>query len=475
MSSSYPSSASAASGFQACLAAFLQAPGLPFATVLSPEQVAAAFAAEGTSFGDRDDTIYTPSITLWAFLSQMVFLDELRSCAAAVARVMVFLTSLGHRAPSADTGNYCRARQKLPENVLRRLALETGTRLEAQTPAEWLWYGRHVKIADGSTLSMPDTPDNQKAYPQPKTQKPGLGFPILRMMVVISLATAALCDLALAPYSGKRTGETSLLRSLLANFQGGDVVVGDRVCGNYFLIALGLKRGVDWLARIHQCRKIHYRRSRCQACSEERVTWQRPPRPKWMDPATYATIPQTLTLRQIVVEVQEPGFRVERIALVCTLLDETQYPADALAQLYRARWNVELDLRALKQSMAMEPLRTKTPEMIRKEIWTHWLAYNLIRKVIAQAALTTGKQPRQISFAAARQFLAASWDRLSRQPQAAKDLSGVLWPAIAQHRVGHRPNRVEPRALKRRPKSQRLMTKPRKELQAELLAGKGRG
>jgi len=473
MPSSYATFPTGASGFQACLASFLQSSGLPFANILSEEQIGEAFTAEGVSLENGDETIYTPSVTLHAFLSQMVFLGELRSCAAAVARVIVSLTSLGRKAPSADTGNYCRARQKLPEAVLKRLALDTGNRLEAQVPADWLWFGRHVKIADGTTLSMPDTKANQKVYPQSTAQKPGLGFPILRMMVVISMATAALCGMAIAPYAGKLTGESSLLRSLFGILNPNDIVVGDRACGNYFLMALGRMRGIDWLARIHQGRTIHYRRSRCKACYEERVTWQRPQRPKWMDEATYATVPKSLTLRQIVVEVMEPGFRVDRIALVSTLLDAEQYSAEALAQLYRGRWNVELDLRALKQSMAMEPLRTKTPEMIRKEIWGHWLAYNLIRKVIAQAALSEGKLPRQISFAGARQLIAASWDYLSREPEAVKDLAPVLWKAMAQHRVGHRPNRVEPRAVKRRPKKQRLLMTPRREAREELLAGKG--
>jgi putative transposase len=475
MSSLYSSSVIKASGFRACLAPFLQGPGLPFAEVLSEQEIAAAFTAEDISFGDGDEAIYTPDVTLWAFLSQMVFLGELRSCAAAVARVIVFLTSLGCKAPSADTGNYCRARRKLPESVLKRLVLNSGNRLESKVPGDWLWFGRHVKIADGTTTSMPDTEANQGVYPQSTAQKPGLGFPILRMMVVLSLTTAALCGLAFAPYAGKRTGESSLLRSLLDGFDPDDLVVGDRACGDYFILTLGRNRRIDWLVRLHQGRKIHYRRGHCRACYEERVTWQRPKCPKWMDQATYATIPETLTLRQIVIAVQEPGFRVDRIAVVCTLLDQRRYTAEDLAQLYRARWNIELDIRALKQSLGMEPLRTKTPEMIRKELWTHWLAYNLIRKVIAQAAQETDKRPRQISFAAARQSIAAAWDRLSREPQALKELAHVLWQTMAQYRVGHRPNRVEPRVVKRRPKKQRLMMKPRKELQAELLARKGRG
>jgi putative transposase len=359
--------------------------------------------------------------------------------------------------------------------VIQRLAVDVGNRLEEQVPADWLWFGRHVKIADGTIFSMPDTEANQKVYPQSRAQKPGLGFPLLRMMVLLSLATATLCGMALAPFAGKKTGESTLLRTLLGSLHPGDIVVGDRACGNYFLMALALKNGVDWLARVHQARKVNYRRSRYQSREERLVVWRRPQRPKWMDKATYATIPETLSLRQVVVDVREPGFRPNTIVLVSTLTDARHYSAQALADLYRARWNVELDLRALKQSMDMEPLRCKSPSMVRKEIWTHWLAYNLIRKTIAQAALSHGRLPRQISFAGARQTIAASWDRLSREPSAVRDLANVQCTAIASHRVGSRPNRVEPRAIKRRPKPHRLLQKPRAQARAELLRAGGRG
>lgn len=385
MISSYHSPRGGATRFRLCLTPFLQAPGLPFAEVLSEEQIRDAFAAEGVSFGESDGAVYTPAITLWAFLSQMIHADQLRSCTAAVARVIVLLTALGRKPCSADT--------------------------------------------------------------------------------------AASCGMALAPFAGKKTGESTLLRTLLGSLHAGDIVVGDRACGSYLLIALGMQHGVDWLARVHQARKVNYRRSRCQTREERRVVWRRPQRPKWMDKATYATIPETLSLRQLVVDVRESGFRPSTIVLVSTLTDTRQYSGQALADLYRARWNVELDLRAIKQSMGMEPLRCKSPDMVRKEICAHWLAYNLIRKTIAQAALCRGKLPRQISFAGARQTIAASWDRLSREPIAVHDLASVQFAAIARHRVGHRPNRVEPRAIKRR----RLLQKPRAQARAELLRASGRG
>jgi hypothetical protein len=447
----------------------LQGPGLPFADVLSEAQIDEAMRAEGVCFGESERAVYTPAITLWAFLSQVLQAGPLRSCTAAVARVIVLLVALGREPCSADSGEYCRARAKLPEAVIRRLALDVGHQLEARVPADWLWLGRHVKVADGTTLTMPDTPANQQAYPQQRGQKPGLGFPILRMVVLLSMATAALCGMALAPYAGKQTGETALLRSLFDLLEPGDVLVGDRHFGSYFLVAMGRKRGVDWVARLHQARHVEVRRGQCIGREDRQVVWHRPQRPEWMDEATYATMPEKLTLREILVEVHVPGFRVKRLVLVTTLTDTRRYPTQAIAQLYRARWHVELDLRAIKQSLGIEPLRCKSPEMVRKEIWTHGLAYNLIRKTIAQAALAEGRLPREISFAGARQMIAASWDLLSRTPQALDALARVLFPAIASHPVGDRPDRVEPRAVKRRPKPHRLLQKPRAQARAELL------
>jgi hypothetical protein len=194
-----------------------------------------------------------------------------------------------------------------------------------------------------------------------------------------------------------------------------------------------------------------------------------------MDEATYATIPATLRLRQILVEVHEPGFRVEKLVVVTTLLDAQRYPAQDIAALYHYRWNVELDLRALKQSLAMDHLRCKSPEMVRKEIWTAWLGYNLIRKSIAQAALLHGKLPRQIGFAGARQAITASWDQLAdASASMIRTLAIIQFETIASHHVGDRPNRVEPRAIKRRPKPHRLLTKPRHEARKELLAASGK-
>jgi putative transposase len=458
--------------FHAVRQAFLQADDLPFGDVLSVEDIQQAFDAEHVDFAQGKDDIYTPAVTLWAFLSQTLHAQRLRSCAAAVSRVIVLCVALGREAPSPDTGAYCRARAKLPENVLRRLVYGVGEQLESRVPADWLWLGRHVKMGDGTTLLAPDTQANQGLWPQPRTQKPGLGFPILRMMVLFSLATAAVCGVAIGPYKGKGTGEPALLRELFDRFQPGDIFLGDCCFCSYFLLALFLARGVDVVVRQHQCRTTDFRRGRRLGPEDHVVEWQRPARPDWMDEATYATIPMTLTIRELKVRVAIRGFRVQQLVVVTTLTDAERYPKSKVAHLFRQRWHAELDLRNIKISLQMDDLRGRSPEMVRREIWVHWLAYNLIRKTIAQAALLHEKPPRQLSFAAALAAVATSWDHATvARPELLLALANAQFRVIAWHEVGDRPDRVEPRAIKRRPKSHALLTKPRKEAREELLAG----
>jgi hypothetical protein len=450
--------------------AFLQAEGLPFADVLDEETLAAAFAAEEVSFAEDEGDIYTPAVTLWAFLSQVLHAGRLRSCVAAVSRVIVLCVVLGRKPPSRDTGAYCRARAKLPEPVLRRLVYESGEGLEREVPERWLWLGRHVKIGDGTTLTAPDTPENQAAWPQPKSQQPGVGFPILRMVVLLSLATAALCGLAMGPYQGKETGEPALLRALHDRFQSGDVFLGDCYFSSYFMLALLRSWGVDVVTRQHQRRKTDFRRGQRLGPEDHVVVWERPQRPQWMDKETYAAIPATLTVRELKVHVEVRGFRVKELVLVTTLTNGERYPRTELARLFRLRWHVELDLRNIKISLQMDDLRGRTPAMVRREIWAHWLAYNLIRKVMAQAAREHGRLPRRLSFAAALQAVATSWDHASVADRKVLTLLAKLQLAfLAGFQVGDRPDRVEPRAVKRRPKPHPLLMEPRHQARARLL------
>lgn len=458
--------------FRIALSSFMQHDGLPFADVLTEEKIQHAFDDEGVSFAQGDDDVYTPAVTLWAFLSQVLFKDEQRSCLAAVTRVVVLWVALGKEPCSDNTGAYCRARAKLPVVVIQRLALAVSHGCEQKLPTNWLWKGRHVHLVDGTTVSMPDTPQNQKDYPQPTTQAPGLGFPQARMVLLLSLATAMITAMDLGPCAGKETGETALLRQLFDWLQPGDIVLGDRYFCSYFMIALLMERGVDVVTRLHQARTADFRRGRRLGAGDHVVTWTRPAKPEWMDQATYERMPPSIQVREVQVQVQQPGFRVDSFVVVTTLLDAEAYTKDDVAELYHERWLVELDIRAIKVSLGMEVLRCKTPEMVRREIWTCLLAYNLIRQTLLQAALAAGRSPRQLSFTAALQKIAVSWMTLAVCDETmALKLIEVHLSHLAKHIVGDRPNRVEPRAIKRRPKPQRLLTKPRAEARAEILTG----
>jgi putative transposase len=459
--------------FRLVLDSLLQKPGLPFAESLSEEAIATAFEEEGVVFAEEDDEIYTPALTLWAFLSQALFKGEQRSCAAAVARVVVLLVSLGRKACSDNTSAYCRARAKLSEAVLRRITYQVADGCEEALPDDWRWKDGRVFLVDGFTVSMPDTPENQEAYPQPDSQRPGLGFPLARGVVLLSLATAMVAGLAIGPYQGKETGEMALLRELLDRFRPGDVMLADRYFCSYFMICLLKERGVDVVSRLHQRRTADFRRGKRLGPGDHIVQWLRPPRPDWMDEETYQRMPASIDVREVEVAVAQPGFRVQRLVVVTTLLDAEKYTRQELAELYHRRWLVELDIRAIKCTMGLDVLRCKTPAMVRKELWAGLLTYNMIRRTLLQSALTCKRSPREISFTAAMQKIAASWMQGPLlDADTMETLLETLWKQLPKHRVGHRPHRIEPRAVKRRPNPLALLMQPRADARATLLAGK---
>ncbi len=465
--SSYPPPSSCPQ-FEQALAPFLVDEGLPFAAVLPAAAVEQAFADEGVTFGATPRSVFTPALTLWAFLSQVLHANK--SCRAAVLRVTVLLLALERPPCALDTAAYCRARAKLPAVVLRRLAVQLADGLEDAVPEYWRWHGRRVTLVDGTTETLADTPANQQAYPQGPHQKPGLGFPIVRMVVLLSLATAALRGMALAPYRGKETGETALLRQLLDDVDAGEVLLADRYYCTYWLVALAQARGVDVVFRLHQRRHYDFRRGRRLGAADHVVVWQRPARPPWMDAATYATIPRTLTVRELEYATATPGCRTQSIVIATTLLDADAYPRLAVADLYHERWHAELDIRAIKQSLQMDHLRCQTPFMVEKEIWAHFLGYNLVRKVAAQAALAQGLHPREISFSACQQAVTATWSQGPQLAAAERIRHGVeLLAVLGRARVGNRPDRYEPRAVKRRPKEYDRLMKPRAQARAALL------
>jgi len=453
--------------FRMIVDAFLQADGLPFSKVLSVDRIARAFAEEDALFGMEG--IYSTVIVLWAFLAQVLRDGKGAACRAAVADIRTYRIENGQVPPTSDTGDYCRARAKLFETVLRRLAVETADELQRQADDDWLFKGRHAKLIDGFTFTMPDSPQSQREYPQNPAQNEGVGFPIVRACAILSLATASVMDLAIGPYCGKETGESALLRQMLDTLDQGDIAVFDRYCCSFMMIALLMGRGVDVCTRLHQRRPSDFRRGRRLGKGDHLVEWHKPQCPKWMDLETYTTIPETITLRETRVDVTEEGRRVDTLIIVTTLVDPCEYSKDDIADLYGFRWNVELDIRAIKQSLNLDHVRCKSAAMVRKELWTTLLAYNLTRATSVIAARLHKKQPRQISFTGACQVVLSNWMLLSTgASRNAALLCRAMLDQIASSQVADHPGRVEPRVIKRRRHRYPLMQRPRNELRQEL-------
>lgn len=440
---------------------FAQAPGLPFADLLPTELITQLLQEQGVEFNDR---IYTPLVTLAMLLSQCQDADP--SQRQAVARLIAHRVTQEQPTCSSNTGAYSKARQRLPEKLLVDLTRHTGKQLMIQAPAGWSWHGRDVKIVDGSTASMPDTEANQQEYPQMSCQKPGIGFPILRFLVIFSLAVGTVLDAALCPYKGKQTSELALFRRLHESIDDGDVVLGDRHFCSFFEVAELKARGADVVLRMHQKRKTDFRKGVQLGRYDHLVVWKKPARPDWMDEETYRQFPDELVMREVRIHIKNKGrkVRTRTITIATTLYDHDEYSKSELGELYRQRWHAELNLRSLKTVLQMDVLRGKTPEMVRKEIWAHLLAYNMVRKVMAQAAEAYEVEPWTISFKATLQTLKAfALPLMTCTRTKLPEMIEELLLAIARHSVGNRSGRVEPRALKRRPKPYNLLTKPRKD------------
>ena len=429
--------------------------GLYFASLLSEERIDDAF---GIARALWQGWVYTPAVTIWVFLSQCLSPDH--SCVDAVAGLIAWRLARGQQPCSAQTGAYCTAREDLPEEVCSRLMRETGRAAEDEAPAEWRWRGHRVLVVDGSTFTMPDTPENQAAYPQVPGQRAGCGFPIARIVVVFSLAVGTVLDAALGKFAGKQTGENSLFRTLHPLLKPDDVVLADRYFSGWFDLALLHARGVHAVVRKHQLRPTDFRTGRRLGGNDHLVSWAKPGRPEWLSAEQYDALPESLTLREVRVRVQQRGFRSREVLVVTTLLDAEAYPAAALAQLYRRRWQAELNLRSLKTALQMDQLRCKTPHRVRNEFYMHLVAYNLIRQVLAVAAADAGVEPWTVSFKGTLQTVGKLLPLLATSVSTAAWCEALL-NAIAAHLVGNRPNRFEPRLKKRRPKKYKLLQHPR--------------
>ncbi|MGQ0634383.1 MAG: IS4 family transposase [Planctomycetaceae bacterium] len=443
--------------FHAAVTAARRHGDLYFAALLDRESIVEAFGPASSAW---QGWVYTPAVTVWVFLSQCLSPDH--SCRDAVARLAAWRAAQGRRPCSSETGAYCTARDQLPESACHHLVRRTGQEVEKDAPSEWFWKGRRVRVVDGTTITMPDTAENQAEYPQLKSQRPGCGFPIARIVVIFSLAVGTVLEAAIGKYQGKQTGENSLLRTLYDALAPGDVLLADRYFSGWFDIALSVERGVDVVVRKHQLRATDFRTGVRLGPRDHLVSWPKPPRPKWMSSATYEALPEFLILREVQVQVWQRGFRTRSLVVVTTLLSPAGYAAAEIANLYRRRWDAELHLRSLKIVLQMDHLRCKTPHRVRNELWMHLLAYNLIRRAMALAALQSGAKPWHVSFKGAVQTLNHFLSLLGCATSVTAFCEALVG-CIAASVVGNRPDRFEPRVRKRRPKHFHLMTRPRGE------------
>jgi len=406
-----------------------------FFNVLSGEQLLETTEAQMPEHRER---VYPPTVALSMFMRQV--LDADGSCQNAVNGWAAQRAADGLSACSVRTGAYCRARQRLPLEMVSGLTRQTGRLLSAQAHARWKWRGRAVKLVDGTGLSMPDTNENQACFPQPSSQASGVGFPLARLVMVICLATGAALDAAIGPYQGKGSGELALVRRVLEAFRPGDVMLADALYCNYFLIAALVAMGVDVLFEQNGSRTTDFRRGKSLGTRDHVVRWHKPAaRPEWMTPEQFAQAPEEIVLREVKVAHQ---------VLVTTMLDQRRVDKEELSALYARRWNIELDLRNLKTTTGMDVLRCQTPQMNEKQMWVHLLAYNAIRLLMAQAASHAGVDPRGLSFKHTVQL----WHQWTSRGLSTTSNCPDLLASIAQCKVGHRAGRIEPRMRKRRPK-----------------------
>ena len=400
---------------------------------------------------EHRERLFPPTEALSMFLSQALSMD--RSCQRAVNDASVKRLIGGLPVCSTHTGGYCRARARLPLSMLSGLTQHTGQAMTAKAPSAWHWHGHPVRLVDGTTVAMPDTPENQAVYPQPRSQEPGLGFPLARLVGLICLGSGSVLDAAIGGYRGKGNDEQTLLRTLLDTLTSGDLLLGDAYFASYFLLCALRERGVEAVFEQQGSRRrsTDFRRGQRLGERDHLIEIRKPARkPDWMTLAQYERAPDTLTVREL-----STGGKI----LVTTLLCPKQTPKADLKALYRERWHVELDFRHIKTTLGMEMLSCKTPSMAQKEIWVYLLAYNLIRLMMAQAAVLSGRSPRTLSFKHTLQLWMA-WDHYGSSTHH-DDKRHALFILIAQQRVGNRPGRTEPRALKRRPKPFPLLTEAR--------------
>jgi hypothetical protein len=440
--------------FRAVRDKFANDSGLPFGRLLTREHVLRSLEAEGHEYRQR---VFCPLVTLWAWLSQCLSQDK--SLNEAVTRILAHRVATGLPACSASSASYSDARSRFPLPVMARLAKEIGRNVHDSADDSWHWRDREVFLVDGTGLSMPDTPENQLAFPQVKSQKKGVGFPVMRAVAMISLATGAVVDFAFAAHEGKGTGEGTLLRGMLDTMNRGDVLVADRFYPSYSTVAALAKRGIDMVSISHQSRTVDFSEGFQLGENDHIVEWHKPRCHHRADHAKFDWLPKTIQVREFLIDVEGRDGRTEKAVVISTIIDPS-IPQKELSDLYWRRWNCELDLRSIKQSMHLDVLRCKNPEMVAKEIFAHLLAYNLLRGTMTESAKRTGTTPRQLSVKGAMQAV-ESFTPAMMAASGNEALYAAFLTTVAAHRVGNRPGRQEPRKKKRRPAWQDYLKVPR--------------
>ncbi len=407
---------------------------------------------------EHRERTFPPTETLSLFLSQAI--SEDRSCRNVVNQTSVARLIAGLPKCSTATGGYCKARARLPVDMIRALTRFTGELIDQKVQDKWRWQGHRVRIVDGTTVTLPDTPENQKRYPQLKAQKPGLGFPMCRIVGITCLSSGALLDSAMCPVSGKGNDEQSLLRTMIKTFENNDILLGDAFYATYFLIAELQEMGVDAVFEQHGSRKrsTDFRLGKRLGSKDHLIVIKRPKSPPaWMSQKMFDSMLETLTVREL---------NVKGKILITTLCCPVTVSKEDLKNLYKSRWNIELDIRHIKTTMGMDALSCVSPDMAEKEVWIYLLAYNLIRLIMIESALLCDIIPRQLSFKHTMQL----WLAYHQKTGAANiELTKELLLLVGQLRVGNRTRRVEPRVIKRRPKAYSMMVKPRLILRQEII------
>lgn len=408
--------------------------------------------------------LFSKENTFWAFFSQV--LDADGGCKEVIRKLQSYASIKGIKVPSSSTASYCTARKKLDEQMLSGIFEHTAERLNKMPEAGFL-NNRRVIVVDGTGVSMPDTPENQGAWPQWSSQKPGCGFPTARICACFSLESGALLSYAIG---NKKSHELLLFRKQWPLFKRGDIFLGDKGFCSYFDIASLEKQGVGSVVTLARRAPVRPSGSLKKLGPDDLlITWERPlytPKLSYSKEA-WEALPPELFLRQIKVRVKYPGFRTQWFHIVTTLLDATRYPAEELAELYFKRWDVELFFRDVKTTMGLDILRCRTPEMIRKEILMYFIAYNCVRRLMYEAAKEADIEIRAVSFKGSVQAL-RSWEPHLNQAKISREerfrLISDLYDAMTNTPIRQRPGRSEPRCLKRRKKNYQMMSSPRHEI-----------